>query len=112
MLTNGGSEMMSTANSVFSPKFEIFAQISDFRRNLRFSLKIEIFAQNVQKYFPAAAETSAAARPAAPGAAAALRPPDQVFFKAAGSSWVGRQPPTSQRPAPCTNFIIMADTLL
>ena len=80
---NGGSEMMSTANSFFSPKFEIFAQISDFRRNFRFSLKIEIFAQNVQKYFPAAAETSAAARPAA-GAAAALRPPDQVFLLAGG----------------------------
>ena len=29
-------------------------KISDFRRNWRFSLKLEVFAQNVQKCFPAA----------------------------------------------------------
>ena len=43
-------------NSRFSPKFQIFAKFSDFRQIFRFSPKFQIFPQNIQIFFPAAAE--------------------------------------------------------
>ena len=77
-----------------SPNLQIFAKISDVRQNFKFSFKFEIFAQNLQKCFPAAAEpqdlcrhrrggraatAAAAARTAAAAAAVAAAPESEIY---------------------------------